>query len=466
LSETAERRRVPPAALIPPNERERLEAVRRYDILDTPADGAFDRITALAARVFGVPISIVSIVDSDRIWFKSRYGVDVTEIPRHPGLCASAILQYEPWLVTDAEVDPRTLTNPLVVGELGLRFYAGAPLTTRGGYNLGTLNVIETEPREMDAPQIATLKDLAAIVVDELELRLTARREEQSLERLKSEFVATASHQLRTPLAGIYGAAMTLQRAEANSSEELRGQLVDVIACETRRLTDAVEQIVLARTLEKRRFRILAERFDPIEIARASVDAARERLPDNLAIELVGDSEATAVRGDAVGIHSVLESLIDSAIKYSPAGGRIEVGVRLLSSWVRFWVRDEGLGIPASEQERVFARFHRLDPELSRGVAGAGLGLYICRELVWQMNSRIWFESSEGHGSTFVFETPTSARGGRHDRRPAAIGVGIWGCGGWRRRVPGAAKRGTAPGTKRAKGAMLWRRSVSRGICW
>jgi hypothetical protein len=96
LNETAERRRVPPAALIPPNERERLEAVRHYYILDTPPDGAFDRITALAARVFDVPISIVSIVDSDRIWFKSRHGVDVTEIPRDPGLCASAILQYEP----------------------------------------------------------------------------------------------------------------------------------------------------------------------------------------------------------------------------------------------------------------------------------------------------------------------------------------------------------------------------------
>lgn len=408
MSETAERRRAPPSALIPPNERERLEAVRRYEILDTPPDGAFDRITALAARIFDVPISIVSIVESDRIWFKSRHGIDVTEIGRDPGLCASAILQYEPWLVTNAEIDPHTLTNPLVVGELGLRFYAAAPLTTRDGYNLGTLNVIDTEPREIDALQIATLKDLAAIVVDELELRLAARREEQSLERLKSEFVATASHQLRTPLAGIYGAAMTLQRAEANSSEELRRQLVDVIARESRRLTDAVEQIVLATNLQNGRFRILEERFDPIALARASVDAARERLPVNLAIELVADSEATAVHGDGAKVRSVLQNLIDNAIKYSPDGGRIEVGVRLLPSWVRFWVRDEGLGIPASEQRRVFAKFHRLDPELTRGVAGAGLGLYICRELVRQMNGRIWLESSEGHGSTFVFEFPAS----------------------------------------------------------
>jgi GAF domain-containing protein len=154
----------------------RLAAVRRYEVLDTPPDGTFDRITALAARLFEVPISIVSIVDEDRIWFKSHQGIDATEIGRDPGLCASAICQYEPWLVTDAAVDVRTLANPLVAGELGLRFYLGIPLTTSDGYNLGTLNVIDLEPRNVSEAEIATLSDLAAVVVDELELRLATRR--------------------------------------------------------------------------------------------------------------------------------------------------------------------------------------------------------------------------------------------------------------------------------------------------
>ncbi|MDX6486685.1 MAG: hypothetical protein QOF43_1838 [Gaiellaceae bacterium] len=158
------------------NEEARLAAVRRYDILDTPPDGAFERITELAARLFEVPISIVSIVDHDRIWFKSARGVGVTEIGRDPGLCASAICQYEPWIVTDAAVDPRTIDNPLVAGELGLRFYLGVPLTTADGHNLGTLNVIDVEPREVTDGEVQTLKDLAAIVVDELELRLAARQ--------------------------------------------------------------------------------------------------------------------------------------------------------------------------------------------------------------------------------------------------------------------------------------------------
>ncbi|MDQ3946524.1 MAG: SpoIIE family protein phosphatase [Actinomycetota bacterium] len=166
----------PAHPFIPANEVERLAAVRRYDILDTPPDGAFDRITALAARILRVPISIVSIVDTDRVWFKSHHGLEVDQINRDPGLCASAILQDEPWLVADASVDPRTLANPLVAGEFGLRFYAGAPLTTHDGFNLGTLCVLDRQPQEVSEDQLATLRDLASLVMDELELRLFARR--------------------------------------------------------------------------------------------------------------------------------------------------------------------------------------------------------------------------------------------------------------------------------------------------
>lgn len=161
--------------MTPENEEGRLAAVRRYDVLDTPPDGAFDRITALAARLFGVPISIISIVDHDRIWFKSHHGLDASEIGRDPGLCASAICQVEPWLVNDAQLDVRTIDNPLVAGELGLRFYFGVPLTTMDGFNLGTLNVIDFEPREVTDDEVATLTDLAAIVVDELEVRIAVR---------------------------------------------------------------------------------------------------------------------------------------------------------------------------------------------------------------------------------------------------------------------------------------------------
>lgn len=153
----------------------RLDAVHRYDILDTPPDGAFDRLTAVAAQVLRAPIAIVSIVDHDRIWFKSHHGLDVEEIARDPGLCASCILQQGPWIVNDARADPRVLANPLVAGEFGLQFYLGIPLRTRDGFNLGTLCVIDFESRTASEEDVAVLTNLAAVVMDELELRLSAR---------------------------------------------------------------------------------------------------------------------------------------------------------------------------------------------------------------------------------------------------------------------------------------------------
>lgn len=166
-----------PATIIPKNEPQRMAAVKRYEILDTPADGSFDRVTAIAARRFGVPISIISIVDNDRIWFKSHHGLEgVKQIDRVPGLCASAILQPDPHILPDATKDIRSLANPLVAGDFGLRFYAGVPLQTSDGFNLGTLCVIDKEPRPITEDQIEDLKDLASLVMDQLEFRLSALR--------------------------------------------------------------------------------------------------------------------------------------------------------------------------------------------------------------------------------------------------------------------------------------------------
>ena len=156
-------------------ETKRIEALRKYDILDSPPDGNFDRITAVAASIFSVPIAIISLVDHDRIWFKSHHGLDIDEIGRDPGLCASCILQDNAWILTDAKTDVRALANPLVAGDFGLRFYAGVPLRTRDGHNLGTLCVIGREPREVTEREVAQLADLASVVVDQMELRLSAR---------------------------------------------------------------------------------------------------------------------------------------------------------------------------------------------------------------------------------------------------------------------------------------------------
>lgn len=168
----------------PTNEEKRIEELKRYGILDTPPDGSFDRITRLAAMLYNVPIAIISLVDTERIWFKSAHGLGVQQINRDPGLCASAILSDEVYVVENAATDPRTLTNPLVAGEFGLRFYAAAPLQTEDQCNLGTLCIIDKTPRTLTEKEEKILKELAEIVMDEMELRLALRNTVANVKKL------------------------------------------------------------------------------------------------------------------------------------------------------------------------------------------------------------------------------------------------------------------------------------------
>ena len=216
--------------IIPANERQRMAAVRRYDILDTPADGEFDRITAMAARRFDVPIAIISIVDEDRIWFKSAHGVEARQIGRDPGLCASAILQDCPYILTDAKADVRSLANPLVAGDFGLRFYAGVPLKTSDGFNLGTLCVIDREPRPIDQKQIDDLTDLASVVMDQLEFRLSARRALSQANILAREIDHRVMNSLQFVSAMLQLQRRTAQHPEVSAQLTLAGNRVAAVA--------------------------------------------------------------------------------------------------------------------------------------------------------------------------------------------------------------------------------------------
>jgi phosphoserine phosphatase RsbU/P len=167
-------------------ETDRMRALTRYGILDTARDKTFDRIARMAARCFAVPMATVSIVDTDRIWFKAAYGLHgVKQVGRDPGLCASAILDDVPYLVCDALADPRASNNPLVRGTLGIRFYAGAPIVTADGHRLGTVDVLDTRPHQPTDDQVAMLADLAATVMDRLELRRAAASAAGSQQRLR-----------------------------------------------------------------------------------------------------------------------------------------------------------------------------------------------------------------------------------------------------------------------------------------
>jgi signal transduction histidine kinase len=232
--------------------------------------------------------------------------------------------------------------------------------------------------------------------------------DERAVERMKTDFISTVSHELRTPLAAIYGAALTLRRADMPLPDEQRQDLLGVIADEADRLARIVNDILWTSRIEAGVIQVQIESCDARELARSVVHAARLHLPDTHAIELQAPDDLPRVAADPDKVRQVLSNLVDNAVKYSPDGGAVDVTISHVANSVRFSVADEGLGIPLSEQRLVFDKFYRVDPNLSRGVGGTGLGLYICRELVRRMNGTIWVESREGEGSRFSFELPVA----------------------------------------------------------
>ena len=183
-----------------------------------------------------------------------------------------------------------------------------------------------------------------------------------------------------------------------------------MIAVQSRRLADLVEEILVAGQLDSGSLTVVTEPFDPEELVWTAAAAARLRVGDDTTIDVSIPALMPKVVGDPGRTRQVLMNLVDNAIKYSPRGGRIELGVEADDVHARFTVRDEGLGIPLGEQERIFEKCYRLDPDHRRGIGGSGLGLYICRELVRSMNGRIWVESDPGQGATFTFELPVAGR--------------------------------------------------------
>jgi signal transduction histidine kinase len=227
----------------------------------------------------------------------------------------------------------------------------------------------------------------------------------REFDRLKDEFIAIVSHELRTPLTSVYGAAMTLEKYDLD--EERKHALLEIISTEAARLSRLLDDILWVSRLDSGRARPYLTSVEPLPLAADVVDATRTHLPQGLSLELLHDAQPPDVAADPDKLRQVLVNLIENAIKYS-GEGRIEVRLMRRDGTVRFSVKDEGPGIPHGQQERIFEKFYRLDPNMTQGVGGTGLGLYICRELIETMQGDIWVESAPGRGSTFMFELPVA----------------------------------------------------------
>jgi two-component system phosphate regulon sensor histidine kinase PhoR len=232
--------------------------------------------------------------------------------------------------------------------------------------------------------------------------------DEHALERARSDFVATASHELRTPLAAVYGAARTLRRRDIEIPAEQREQFLEMIVSETERLTAIVSQILLAGQIEEGRVDVATAAIDLEPLVESVLASTRLRAPEQIELRLEQNGGTAVALADEDKLRQVLVNLLDNAIKYSPDGG--DVKVELAGGAGRTWltVQDGGLGIPLGEQERIFEKFYRLDPALTRGVGGSGLGLYISRELVSRMGGTLTVRSEPGDGAAFVVDLPAA----------------------------------------------------------
>jgi signal transduction histidine kinase len=181
-----------------------------------------------------------------------------------------------------------------------------------------------------------------------------------------------------------------------------------VISTESERLARTVNDILWASRLDTERVQLEVGMHDPRDLTRTVVEAARAHAPPAVEIAFSCEPDLPLIVGDPDKVRQVLTNLVDNAVKYSPDGGRVDVTVARGAHSVRFSVADQGLGVPPSEQRRIFDKFYRVDPNLTRGVGGTGLGLYISRELVRRMNGTIWVESRETGGSRFSFELPVA----------------------------------------------------------
>lgn len=411
-----------PTAPIPSNEAERLAALRAYDILDTLPEKAFDDLTRIAGHICQTPVVLVSLVDGQRQWFKSRIGMEDTETSREVSFCAHAILdQHHVLTVLDATTDPRFADNPLVTGDFHLRFYAGAPLVSSTGHAVGALCVIDHVSRQFSDAQRDALEVLGRQIVAQMELRrdlavmrqqveqeITDRRRAEleretaiAAARARAEFLAVMSHELRTPMNGVIG--MTELMFATDLSEEQRDYL-ETIQLSGNTLLAVINDILDFSSIDAGRVRLEST---PLELRRCLDEAiqvlASQAAGKRLGLRCeVGDGVPRWVIGDAVRLRQVLLNLISNAVKFTDAG---EVVVRVSAlppRSLRIEVVDSGIGISAAGITRLFSAFSQLDTSSTRRHGGTGLGLAISKRLVELMGGGISVRSQPGVGTTFT----------------------------------------------------------------
>jgi signal transduction histidine kinase/ActR/RegA family two-component response regulator len=413
---------------LPANESARLAALRSYAILDTPPEREYDDLVALAAEICATPLASITLVDEARQWFKASLGFGEKETPRDISFCAHAIAEPgdELFVVPDAAADPRFAGYSNVTGAPGIRFYAGAALVTADGYALGTLCVLDRQPRRLTPEQERALRVLRRHVINALELRRALNAQEAAIASLnvaqgelenqrlravaateaKSRFLATMSHEIRTPLNAVVGMTEFLTRSALTPPQS---EAIETIRTSSQLLLRLVNDILDLAKIESGRLELEEAPFSPaacVDQAVRLVRPAAEAKALALNIHLAPDLPAR-VGGDVTRLTQILVNLLGNAVKFTSTG-HIDLTAsshprpNTAEVELRFAITDTGIGIHAEQLARLFQEFSQADSSTTRHYGGTGLGLAISQRLAQLHGGAVQVQSTPGQGSTFT----------------------------------------------------------------
>lgn len=402
---------------LPIDEPERLAELVRYEILDTDKEEEFDELVKLAAAICDSEIALVSLVDEQRQWFKAKVGIEAVETPRDLAFCAHAIHGDDILEVPDATQDPRFHDNPLVIADPSIRFYAGKPLKTAGGYRLGTLCVIDRHVRQLSPGQAQALTILAHQVERQLELRLQLRQMQASMEiirtqkqalerlnRLKNQILSVMSHDIRSPLAALEGVFELVVHDELTPEEtaevlrELHPQILQA-SQQVERLLQWSQQEIYEHLGQQKVFPLglLMDRVRDWVQTQAKLKriAIRRSFPPDL-----------SCHGDLAILEIVLRNLLGNGIKYSRYDSEVELFGEVEGTYLRLGVKDRGTGITPENLIKILDAKTSVSTLGTAREKGTGLGLTLCQLYLERLGSRLEVVSVPEWGSIFSFLIP------------------------------------------------------------
>ena len=393
-------------APIPENEEERVKELKSFDILNTLPEDEFDALTGLAARLCDVPIALINFIDTREQFTKSCVGISAEYTPREQSICQYTILTDELFEIQDLQKDDRFKNRSYVKDEPHLQYYAGVPLKSSAGYAIGSLCIMDYEPNKLTETQINDLRLLA----DEVMARLKLRKRENSLKKVnayKDRLMRVVSHDIRSPLSGILGAAEFLDEAELDSHE--KSELADLITESARQIQNIVNELLDAELVQ---FGKLKHNPDPNDISSIikEITSLFKFMARNKRIELqyTMEGDIPDLLIDKHLYKRIISNLISNAIKFTPKGGEvaIECYYESDSGTLVTTVKDEGIGMSEDQLESLFSEKEEGGRPGTENESSYGLGMIIVKKLCDVCNAKIDVDSEVNKGTTFKVEIP------------------------------------------------------------